>query len=211
MGFGGHARVLIDCLRSIGREILFCTEIDPKHVGRTVDGVEIKGSDELILNLEPDSFQLVNGIGSIGKPVRRQQIYECFSDQGFEFATVIHPSAVIATSAKIADGVQIMAGALIQADATIGCNTIINSGTSIDHECRVGSHCHIAPRVALSGEVTVGDSSHIGTGASIIQSICVGNGCVLGAGATLVSDLPDDTIAVGTPAKPVSSSRKKKQ
>ena len=203
VGSGGHARVVIDCLQSIGREILFCTEVASELYGKVVDGILIKGPDELILTLDLAKVQLANGIGSVGEPIRRQKVYERFTEKGFEFASIIHPSATVAKSVKISDGVQIMAGAVAQSGAIIGYNTILNTAAAIDHDCQIGPHCHIAPRVTLSGAVVVGKRSHIGTGASVIHAIHIGEGCVVGAGATVVKNLPNGTIAVGTPAKPI--------
>lgn len=195
--------MLIDCLQLVGREILFCTEIASQLYGQTVDGILIKGPDELILDLDLKNVQLANGMGSIGEPIRREEVYERFSKHGFTFTSVVHPSATVAKSVKISDGVQIMACAVVQPGAIIGCDTIINTAATIDHDCKIGDHCHIAPRVAISGEVVVGKRSHIGTGASVIQAIHIGEGCVVGAGATVVKNLPDGTFAVGTPAKPI--------
>ena len=205
VGSGGHARVMIDCLSLIGREILFCTEIETKFFGNTVDGILVKGPDELVLDFNCDKVQLVNGLGSVGAPTGKIEIYDRFANEGFEFTRVIHPSAIVAKSTEIEDGVQIMAQATIQPGTSIGSNTIINTAASIDHGCQIGAHCHIAPRVALSGEVVVGKNTHIGTGASVIQGIHIGEGCIVGAGATVVSNLADGTIAIGTPAKPISS------
>lgn len=207
VGSGGHAKVLIDCLRMLGREILFCTEVETESFGQIVDGILIKGPDELVLDFDRDKVQLVNGLGSVGKPFGRKAIYERFTNEGFEFARVIHPSATVAKSTKIGEGVQIMAQTAIQSGAIIGANTIVNTAASVDHECQIGANCHVAPKVALSGGVVVGQGSHIGTGASVIQGINIGVDCVVGAGATVVSNLADGTIAIGTPAKPISSNK----
>ena len=202
IGSGGHAQVLVDCLQLLEREILFCTDIDPQLTGQDVMGVLVKGNDELIAALDPGEVQLVNGIGSINKPSLRKEIFELWTGRGFCFASLIHPSATVARSVVIDSGVQVMAGAVIQAGTRIHCNTIVNTGACVDHDCVIQAHCHIAPRVALSGAVYVDECSHIGTGACVIQGIKIGKECVIGAGATVVNDLPDHTIAVGTPAKP---------
>ena len=207
IGSGGHARVVIDCLKQAGREILFCTEVDSELYGKTIDGTLIKGPDELILDLDLSKVHLANGMGSIGEPTRRQGIYERFSNQGYCFTSVVHPSATVAKSVKISDGVQIMACAVAQPGVVIGSNSIVNTAASIDHDCQIGAHCHIAPRVVISGQVVVGNRSHVGTGASIIQAIHIGENCVDGAGATVVKNLPDGTVAVGTPAKPINNKK----
>ena len=203
IGSGGHARVVIDCLHLAGRQILFCTEVASELHGKTVDGILIKGSDELILGLDVSKVHLANGMGSIGEPIRRQRVYERFSKQGYKFTSVVHPFATVARSVKLGNGVQIMACAVAQPGVVIGSNSIINTAATIDHNCEIGAHCHIAPRVAISGEVVIGNRSHIGTGASVIQAIQIGENCVVGAGATVIKNLPSGTVAVGTPAKPI--------
>ncbi len=207
IGSGGHARVVIECLQMAGREILFCTEIASELYGKTIDGTLIKGPDELILDLDFSKVDLANGMGSIGEPILRQKVYERFSQQGYRFTSVVHPSATVAKSVKISDGVQIMACAVAQAGVVIGSNSIINTAATIDHDCQIGAHCHIAPRVAVSGQVVIGNRSHVGTGASVIQAIHIGENCVVGAGATVVKNLPDGTVAVGTPAKPINNKK----
>lgn len=41
----------------------------------------------------------------------------------------------------------------------------------------------------------------IGVGAKIIGNIRVGNDCIIGAGAVVVSDIPDESVVAGVPAK----------
>ncbi|MDG5813950.1 sugar O-acetyltransferase [Chitinispirillales bacterium ANBcel5] len=51
--------------------------------------------------------------------------------------------------------------------------------------------------------VTIGDDCWIGGGAIINPGLCIGNRCVIGSGAVVTKSVPDDTIVVGNPAKPV--------
>ena len=45
--------------------------------------------------------------------------------------------------------------------------------------------------------------SWIGIGSTIIHSINIGKGCFIAAGSVVVKDIPDYTLALGVPAKPV--------
>lgn len=45
----------------------------------------------------------------------------------------------------------------------------------------------------------------IGAGAVIIGDIRIGNNVKIGANAVVITDLPDDSIAVGVPAKIVNT------
>ncbi len=41
-----------------------------------------------------------------------------------------------------------------------------------------------------------------------MDGVTIGKGCVVGAGAVVTRDLPDYSVAVGVPAKIISSRRK---
>jgi len=49
--------------------------------------------------------------------------------------------------------------------------------------------------------VTIGDDCWIGGGSVICPGVTIGNRCVIGAGSVVTKDIPDDSLAVGNPAK----------
>ncbi len=202
IGSGGHARVVLDTLIAAGRQVLFLTDSNAAAHGSQIYGHTIKGPDDAILQLAPDSVELAIGVGSVGSPTLRKKIYDRFHALGYRFATVVHPSAVISAQASLAPGVQIMAGVVIQPGAKIGTNTILNTRASIDHDCDIAAHCHIAPGVTLSGTVILGQLTHIGTGSTVIQSVAIGSGVVIGAGSVVLKPIPDGCKAWGIPAQP---------
>ncbi|MBU7032822.1 MAG: acyltransferase [Theionarchaea archaeon] len=51
--------------------------------------------------------------------------------------------------------------------------------------------------------VKIGRGTWIGTGALILPGVTVGEYCVIGAGAVVTADIPDHTLALGVPARPV--------
>ncbi len=201
LGAGGHAKVLIEALIQSGTVVAGIADSDSALVGTNVLGIPILGGDEIVGKFSPAETLLVNGIGSVGLSIIRQQIFIRFKEIGYNFATVIHPSAVIASDVVLGEGTQVMAGAIIQPGCCIGNNTIINTRTSVDHDCMIGAHVHIAPGVTLSGGVTIGEASHIGTGAIIIQGIIIGRQSVVGAGSLLLKDVCSLDTVVGVPAK----------
>jgi UDP-perosamine 4-acetyltransferase len=201
LGAGGHAKVLIEALMQSGADIAGIADQDPAMVGAKLFNVPVIGGDDIVSEFPPGEIALVNGLGSIGFPVRRTQLFELFREKGYCFATVIHPSAVIASDVVLDEGVQIMAGAVIQPGCRIGRNAIINTRASVDHDCIIGHDVHIAPGVTLSGGVQVGDRVHIGTGAIVIQGIVIGNNSLIAAGAVVAANILADTKVRGIPAK----------
>lgn len=57
----------------------------------------------------------------------------------------------------------------------------------------------------LMGPIVVGDNVHIGTGAIIMPNVHIGNNCIIGCGAIVTKNIPDNSIAVGVPARVIES------
>jgi UDP-perosamine 4-acetyltransferase len=199
LGAGGHARVLADALLSLNTPVLGC--VGPERPERQISAIDYLGDDSVIYMYQTGDVDLVNGVGSVGNPDARRALFMRLSDAGYSFASVIHPSAIVASDVKLSEGVQLMAGAIIQSGCSIGKNVIVNTGARIDHDCEIGDHAHIAPGAVLSGNIRVGDRSHIGTGASIRQAVQIGADVVIGVGAAVVSDIPAGALAAGVPAR----------
>ena len=201
LGAGGHAKVLIDALLLSSAVIAGVVDPDLALVGTTILGVPVLGGDDVINEFPPSEIKLVNGLGSVGLPVKRQQLFERFKCMGYKFATVVHPSAVVASDVVLGEGAQVMAGAVIQPGCHIGINSIINTRASVDHDSIVGEHVHVAPGVTMSGCVKIGMGSHIGTGATLIQGKSIGRGCLVAAGAVVTKDIADGVMVRGVPAR----------
>lgn len=201
VGGGGHAKVLIDALRLHLSRIIGITEVDPAKLGTEVLGVRVIGDDKAISEHAPDTLLLVNGIGSVHLPKARKAVFEKFKEQGFTFATVVHPSAVVARDVVLGEGCQIMAGSVIQPGSKVGKNTIVNTNASVDHDCIISDHVHIAPGVTLSGDVHIEKGVHLGVGTTVIQGVTIGENSVVGAGSVVIANVMKNAVVVGVPAK----------
>jgi acetyltransferase-like isoleucine patch superfamily enzyme len=56
-----------------------------------------------------------------------------------------------------------------------------------------------------SAGVTIGDGAWLGAGAKILDGVTIGANAVIGAGAVVKDDVPDNAVAVGMPARVVST------
>ncbi len=89
-------------------------------------------------------------------------------------------------------------GIVIHGNCRIGDDTIIRQN------CTLG----IRRLDDLHGAPVVGRNVSIGAGAAILGSIKIGDGCLIGANAVVLTDLPDESLAFGVPAR-VRSLREK--
>jgi UDP-perosamine 4-acetyltransferase len=201
LGAGGHAKVLIFALQKQSAEILGVTDLDAGKKHQLWCGVPIIGGDEAVMTYSGEMIYLVNGVGSVRTGSQRRELFERFNGLGYQFASVIHPSAIMAADVVCAEGVQIMAGAMIQVGSFIGENAVINTGAIVDHDCQIGAHAHISTGAVLCGGIQVGEGAHIGAGATVIQGIRIGNNSLVAAGAVVVRDVPDGMTVMGVPAK----------
>lgn len=95
---------------------------------------------------------------------------------------------------------------------TIGAQTLIASKVFIaDHhhgEYRIAdanSRPHIPPaeRPLVARPVYIGERVWIGENVCVLPGVRIGDGAIIGAGAIVTSDIPDNCIAVGNPARVV--------
>lgn len=55
------------------------------------------------------------------------------------------------------------------------------------------------------GKITIGNNVHIGWDVILMPGVNIGNNTIIGAGAVVTKDIPDNSVAVGIPAKVISS------
>lgn len=190
MGAGGHARVVADLATALSAEIAGVCDPALKRAGKEEwQGFKVLGDDDFLLSVSPDDVLLLNGIGQMPSSTIRSDLFGRFSEAGFTFVPLVHPSAWVSPTATLNPGVQIMAGAIVQAGAFVGCNTIINTLSSVDHDSRIGASVHIAPGVTVCGDAIIGDDTFVGAGATIIQGINVRANSFVKAGSLVCEDL----------------------
>ena len=203
LGAGGHARVVIEILRSM-KNYEIVGLLDPKSElwQTSVLEVPVLGDDDLLSDLHNQGVcHAFIGVGMLGNAQLRRRLYNKARRQGFNIVSAIHPRAIVSPSTEIGQGITIMPGAIINADVKIGENVIINTGAIIEHDCEIASHVHVATGARLAGTVRVDDGAFIGAGAVIKQSVSIGKHAVVGAGAVVIEDVPDNVVVVGVPAK----------
>lgn len=117
-------------------------------------------------------------------------------------------------SLDIGKDVYIGKNVTLEVDGVIGDGVLIANAVNIvgrdDHDIKeVGTAARLTTWVGdapdrLSRPVHVGSDVWIGAGATILSGVTIGDSAIIGAGAVVVSDVPENSIAVGNPARVVS-------
>lgn len=203
LGAGGHARMVIDCLRFDSKvKIAGILDANLSLAGQVLDGVLVLGNDEMMDSLLKDGVDhFVVGLGGIGNNQPRQRLFDLAVRAGLIPLVVKHPTAIVSPGAEFGNGCQFLPGCIVNTGARLGVNIIVNSGAIIEHDCIVMDHAHISTGSRLAGGVYVGSGAHIGIGASIRQGIRIGENAVVGAGAVVVKDVEVNVTVVGVPAR----------
>lgn len=200
-GASGHARVVCDIARLCGQyEVVgFVDDLQPERHLSTFCGLPILGGVEQLEQAPSRGIHHI--VIAVGDCEARMRLASFAREKSLELATVVHPSAVVAQDVAIGAGTVIAAGAVINPGSQIGSNVIVNTSASIDHDCTISDGSHICPGVRLAGSVGVGLGSWIGIGSVVIQKVQIGAWAVIGAGAVVISNIPDNALAYGVPAK----------
>ncbi len=203
IGAGGHAKVLIEALRLLGRyEVVGLLDPNRELWETRILDIPVLGDDTQLSVLRDRGLQhAFIGVGSVGDPRIRRRLYERARSSGFEIVRIIHPAAWIAPSSMLGHGLAVMARAVINAATKVGDNVIVNTGAIIEHDCLIGDHVHIATGALLAGTVTVEEGAHVGLGAVIRQGVRIGRGAIVGAGAVVAEDVPEGVVVAGVPAR----------
>ena len=108
-----------------------------------------------------------------------------------------------------------MTGIEIHPGATIGEGLFIDHGMGvvIGETTEIGDNCTLYQGVTLGGtgkdqgkrHPTLGDNVLVGAGAKVLGPVNIGSGSKIAAGAVVLKDVPENSTAVGIPAKVVRS------
>jgi serine O-acetyltransferase len=117
------------------------------------------------------------------------------------------PARMISQLARLLTGIEIHPG------ATIGKGFFIDHGMGvvIGETTEIGDNCSIYQGVTLGGtgkdvgkrHPTLGDNVMVGAGAKVLGPFTIGDGSKIAAGAVVLKEIPEQSTAVGVPARVV--------
>lgn len=168
IGIGGHAKVVAETAQVLGWSI--CAFIDEKSSATTYREREVYRSLEEAKAQHPHTqFAFI----AIGSNENRKRWYNFLIENDYTLPTLLHPSAVISTSAVIDAGTLVCANSVVGAECHIREGVIINTGAIVDHDTAVGAFTHVSQGAIACGGVQIGAECLIGPGTVIEKLSCI--------------------------------------
>ena len=94
----------------------------------------------------------------------------------------------------------------------IGNNVTIAEGVMfMTHDGAVWAFRKEIPDIQVFGKIEIEDNCVIGQNAILFPNVKIGKNSIIGAGSVVISDIPENTIAIGVPARAFGSVEKYKE
>jgi serine O-acetyltransferase len=114
--------------------------------------------------------------------------------------------------------VQVITGVELPCEVPVGRNfridhfgeIIISGFASFGNDCIIRNGVTVGlKRTDTPVAPKIGDNVDIGSGAKVLVGITIGNNVCIGANAVVISDVPDNSLAVGNPARIIPMKNRK--
>ena len=198
VGAGGHARVCIEALLDHnGTDVIGCVSRD--GTGLPDLGVPMLGTDADLDALMSTTLA-THVFVAVGDNAARLAVIERCVAAGHSLTSAVSRFAMVSRTAQLGEGVALLPGAVVNAATRVERGAIINTNASVDHDGVVGSCAHVAPGVAIAGDVIIGALTLVGVGARVLPGLIVGEGAIVGGGAVVTRNVQSGATVVGVPA-----------
>jgi len=204
-------RIIIVGAGGFGREVLqWARHAWPEHAAKIAgfvseDHAKLDGhSTTLPILGAPDSFEPQSGDGlllAIGIPRVRRGVAEQFEARGGRFLTLIHPTTIVANTARIGQGTIICPYAIVSDAVRLGRYVLVNYHASLGHDASAGDFSVLSPYSGLGGHAAVETDVFLGMHVTVGPRIRVGSGGTVAANSCVLQHSPPNSMIFGVPGR----------
>ena len=139
---------------------------------------------------------------AMGSPAVKRKVVDLLKSRGAQFATVIHPTALLSPFAHYGEGLIMFPYSKLSCNTTVGDFVTLLS-SPIGHDNEIGDFTVISGGCNILRNVKIGKDVFLAAGVCVAQDVVVGDGAYLGLGSVVVRDVAPHTKVFGNPARVV--------
>lgn len=167
-----------------------CFTVDRAHMRHNhLCGLPVYPFEEIEKLYSQQEVAFVLAIGYRKMNQIRQMVADKIRQKGFQLASLVHPTAVIADNAAIGDGSIIFEGVVVEPFAALGVANIVWCNSSISHHVRMGNYNYVAPGVSISGDVLIGSNCFFGSNSTVKNGVTIDDFALVGASAYVSNEI----------------------
>lgn len=171
---------------------------DETKKGKSIIGVNIVGSFDLLTHADPATSEVVNLVART--TTKRFAALKKIKEYNIPLTSLIDPNVDI-WGVNFKGDITIYQNVTFSAGAFIDEGSVVFTGAVVGHGCKVGKYCVIAPGAVLNARVELEDGVYMGTNASILPDLKVGAWATIGINSAIVQNVPGGATAMGVPAE----------
>lgn len=176
VGAGGFARETAELVRAAdpdGRRFRLTgiVDDDPARAGTVVAGLPVLGPVETVRDHDA---AIVVCVGNPANFVARAMIVDRLGLADDRYATLVHPAAVVPSTATLGAGTVVHAGVVFTTDVSIGNHVAVMPAVVLTHDDEVGDFVTFASGVRVGGGCRIGTGAYLGAGSVVRESADVG-------------------------------------
>lgn len=204
VGAGGFARETVRAVDAINAvddswNLLGFLDDDPALHGSLVSGTPVVGPVEAVA--DHVEAAVVVCTGRPDNYLSRRRIVQRLGLPLERFATVVHPSCILAADTVVGRGSVLLAGVITTASVQIGSHVAVMPQCVLTHDDTIGDFATLASGVRLGGGVTIETGAYLGAGSLVGESTTIGRWSLVGMGAVVRHDIAAKEVWAGVPAR----------
>ena len=176
--------------------------MDDGLAGGVVDGLQVFGRLDDWASVDA-TFKFLPAIQKVRDMPRRAARIEALNIPDERWASIRHPSSVVASTATVAPGSFIASFVTVQPKAMIGRWASLRAGANIGHDAQVGDFGYVGPNATLCGCAVLGYGAHVGPNSVVLDGRTVGRFAVVGIASAVTKHVPEGWVVIGNPAERV--------
>ncbi|MEH6549064.1 MAG: hypothetical protein V7744_03670 [Pseudomonadales bacterium] len=209
LGGGLHCLYCINILETMGSHDIVGLVDSALEIGSQQHGYRVIGRQEKLAELVTE-FDITGCVIALGDNCERWEAYKQIKQltPEIDLINVIHPTAILCKEVILGEGIILGPGVIISPGCSLGHVVNIANGVSLGTQNQLEDCVSISVGSRTGGRVHIGALSAITMGVTIVDRLSIGANTVVGAGSLVLSNLGDDLLAYGNPARAIRRRKK---